>query len=474
MEERDDDGDERLCHECIGDSVLKSEIHATGRPGDCHFCSNEGEATVSVEAFARRIDPVFRDVVVTAREEIRIVGDRVSFEPNGESPSFIMTEMTEAADEEICQRVVSYLSGLHAWDVHDGGFDWYDDTSEIYAINDAIDVRLRERWTDFCQQLKQERRYFLEDGIAVLDDILTPLLDGRWPDGGAIRTIGPEDEDRYIYRGRLANDDGSSAQILQQRIRQLGAAKPGKAGAGRMNAAGVSIFYGAFDPVTCVAELRVPVGGSAIVGRFEILRPLRILDLTRLEDAQRRLSYFEAGYGELQGYAGFVRGLHEEMKRAVIPGREMLDYLPTQIIAEYLWARADPPFDGLIFGSSQISETQNNISLFPHASIVEGAEDEPERKIHFRYVSHDEDAELEEERIIFEPLPPAAPAPAAASQTRDDDWFSSLSGDEPDAAPEATLRLTENGISRHYVRAIAYETDPAIPIGFSDWEDPHL
>ena len=472
MEEREEDDDVRVCHDCIGEIVLKAEIQRTGRLGDCSFCANENEPTVTIAALARRIDPVFQEVVGSAPEDVIINGDRVSWGPSGESPSFLMTEMTEAADEEIGQALVSHLSDLHEWDVNEGAFDYYDDASEIYAIVDASDGQLRERWTHFCSQLKQERRFFLDDGIAVLDEIFAPLLEGRWPDGGAIRVIGPEDEDRFVYRARLANDEAESASILRQRISQLGAPRPGRAGPGRMNPAGVSVFYGAFDPKTCVAELRVPVGGSAIVGRFEIIRPLRVLDLTRLETASRRISYFEKDYAELQGYAGFVRGFHEEVKRAVLPGRETLDYLPTQIVAEYLWARANPPFDGLIFGSSQITETKNNIALFPHASIVEGFEAEVERKIHFSYTHYDEDGENAEERVTFEPLPAEPQQPQRTGRTvSDEDWFASLSSHEAPAAPEPALRLADDGVVRHRVRAIKYDTEPPIPIAFSDWQD---
>ena len=472
MEEFDDDDDLRVCHGCIGETVLRAEILRDGREGECGYCANEAEMSVTIAALARRVDDVFREVVGTASEEIRIVGQDVTFGPSGETPGFLMTEMTEAADERIGEDIIAYLSQVHQWDVHDGDFDYYDDTSDTYAIYGASDGQLKDRWTRFCARLKQERRFFLDDGVAVLDEILAPLLEGRWPDGGAIRTIGPDDADRFIYRGRLANDDGMSIEILKQRISQLGAARPGKAGPGRMNPAGVSVFYGAFDPTTCVAELRVPVGGSAIVGRFEVLRPLRILDLTRLEAAQRRISYFEPGYAELQGYAGFLRGFHEEVKRAVLPGRETLDYLPTQIVAEYLWARADPPFDGLIFGSSLLTDTQNNIALFPHASLVEGAEDEAERKVHFRYTHSDEDGDNCEERVLFETLSSPEDEPnRSGPESFADDWFGSSASDDEPPVIQPTLRLTEDGVARHRVRAISYETFPVVPINFSDWED---
>lgn len=469
MDKQDHDDDRRVCHVCVGEAVLTAEILRGGRPATCDFCGNEDEPSVTIAALARRVDDTFQSVVRIAPEEFRMTGGRPDFGPNGDTPSALMAEMIEAADDEIGREIVEHLSGLYQWDVHDGGFDWYDDSSDIYAIETSGDGRLKERWVRFSAQLKQERRFFLEEGIEVLDEILSPLLDGRWPDGGAIRTIGPDD-DRFIYRGRVANDDGASASILRQRISQLGAARPGQAGAGRMNPAGVSVFYGAFDPVTCVAELRVPVGGAAIVGRFEILRPLRLLDLTRLDSAQRQLSYFEPGYAELRGYADFLRGFHEEIRRAVIPGRETLDYLPTQIVAEYLWAKADPPFDGLIFGSSQISETQNNIVLFPHAATLEGAEAEPERKISFAYTSGDEDGEELKEQVFFEPLPPAV-ADKPPARELPDDWFAWHGGVDEIGPPQPALRLAEDGVARYRVRGIVYDTEPAIPIAFADDEE---
>ena len=58
-----------------------------------------------------------------------------------------------------------------------------------------------------------------------------------------------------------------------------------------MNAAGVPAFYGATDVDTCVAELAIPIGGAAIVGKFELLEPVHVLDLRLLSRASPRYSY---------------------------------------------------------------------------------------------------------------------------------------------------------------------------------------
>jgi len=140
-----------------------------------------------------------------------------------------------------------------------------------------------------------------------------------------------------------------------------------------VNPAGIPVFYGSFDVATCAAELRAPVGRSAIVGKFEILRTIRVLDLTLLKNAMFNISYFDDDVIRKFAYNRFLRGFHREIKKPVIPGSETLDYLPTQFVAEYLWTKVNPPLDGLIFGSAQTSEPNaKNIAIFPRASRAEG------------------------------------------------------------------------------------------------------
>ena len=52
------------------------------------------------------------------------------------------------------------------------------------------------------------------------------------------------------------------------------------AAAGRMNARGISVFYGANDPLVALSEVRPPVGARVAIARFEIIRPIKLLDLT--------------------------------------------------------------------------------------------------------------------------------------------------------------------------------------------------
>ena len=166
------------------------------------------------------------------------------------------------------------------------------------------------------------------------------------------------------------------------------------------------------------------------------------------------------------------------VRRAVIPGRETLDYLPTQVIAEYLWSQAKPKIDGIVFGSAQITDSANNVVLFPNAASVEGADEDSERKI--RYFHHhparnDEDADEDEQRdrdmVTFE-APTGDDANAPARDPNDEDnWLAGLwepVNAVPDLGP--ALRLGDNDVWRMRVDGIRYVTHP-IQVEFDEWEE---
>lgn len=462
-----------VCHACIGEPRLKAEIRRRGRIGECAYCGADHLRTVTMGELADRVSPVYRMGIGRADEGIVHHGDNVAWGvQGGKYPSEIVADLIEPSDTSIADRVVSILAQRHQYDAFHGGFDAYDDTDDTYEWREPSDPQFHERWAAFCQALKHNHRFFNSEGEGLLDSILGPVLAGRFP--GAVRTLGPEDDQRFIYRAREANDEAARAQIYRQPIRQLSAPPAERASQGRMNAPGISVFYGSFDVDTCVAELRLPVGGAAVLGRFEILRPLRILDLTRLEAADEQLSYFEPDYSRKRAYLNFVRSFHQEIRRPVVPGRATLDYLPTQVVAEYLATRAEPTIDGMIFGSAQITGSRRNIVLFSRAILVEGADTEPERQIRHIWLDAPFDDDEEAQELVYfqaiAPAPDPPPAPAHSFNVDEDIWFGALAEVDAAAPPAPTLRLDLTSMQVVRVRSIVYETDP-VPIRLDEWVD---
>lgn len=137
-----------------------------------------------------------------------------------------------------------------------------------------------------------------------------------------------------------------------------------------MNPTGIPVFYGSFDPLTCISAIRVPVGGIAAAASFQLLRPVQVLDLTAFDEGPDHVSYFDRNRVEILEHMLFLAVFHREMRRPVLPQDEAIDYVPTQAVADFLANQFEPQLDGLIYSSSLTSEQGRNIVLFPDAALV--------------------------------------------------------------------------------------------------------
>ena len=128
-----------------------------------------------------------------------------------------------------------------------------------------------------------------------------------------------------------------------------------------MNAEGIPVFYGALDERTCVAEIRAPVGSYVVLGEFELLARVSILDLTALSIPYSGVSHFDPDYTEVRSREKFLLEWVQEISRPVIPQEEAREYLASQVVADYLANRVDPRLDGMIFNSSQTGGAGRNL-----------------------------------------------------------------------------------------------------------------
>jgi hypothetical protein len=146
----------------------------------------------------------------------------------------------------------------------------------------------------------------------------------------------------------------STLRLGQKRPERDVGPPPDKAVPGRMNAAGISVFYGATDADLALGEVQAPVGSKVLIGHFEILQPLMLLDLKALERVvDERGSIFDSNYGRRLKRADFLRGLCHRISKPVMPTDRERDYLPTQAIADFLATTANPPIDGILYPSVQ-------------------------------------------------------------------------------------------------------------------------
>lgn len=138
--------------------------------------------------------------------------------------------------------------------------------------------------------------------------------------------------------------------------RELGPPPPELAKASRMSAAGISVFYAAFDIVTARAEttLRSPPGRSFTCARWINSRPLAVLDLTKLPDLPSVYEVPRYNRDDLVFLRHFVHSITQPVS---FDDKVHIDYVPTQIVTEYFrhhyQIRGSQGLDGIVYPSAQ-------------------------------------------------------------------------------------------------------------------------
>ncbi len=132
-----------------------------------------------------------------------------------------------------------------------------------------------------------------------------------------------------VYRGRQHN---AGEKIIS--ADQIGSPPPKFAKANRMSAAGISMFYGAFEEKTCFKEIEnlAWVDSEITTGKFINLTDLNLIDFTKMEFP----SLFDPTNRAKRSVAKFLASFIKDMSTPVKPDDSVhIDYVPTQVVTEY-------------------------------------------------------------------------------------------------------------------------------------------
>jgi len=331
-----------------------------------------------------------------------------------------------------------------------------------YEQKGTSDEAWREEWRSFEKSLKTEARFFSRAAASHLTAIFNGIDVMRSRDGRPLVVdAGPGTDFSSVYRARVFQSDDKLVAALCRPDQQLGSPPTILAGAGRMNARGISVFYGANDPTAAIAEVRPPVGSQVAVARFEIIRPLRLLDLTALSAVSDGGSAFDPELAGRLERAMFLRSLSQRITRPVMPDDEAFEYLATQAVADFLATEGAVPLDGIIFPSVQAAGAVLNIVLFHKAARVEKVDVSAGAEISARSGHMEEDG-WETEYEVIERVPTAA-EPAEPQETGDGPDFAALAMSPWESVDadwrEPSLRIIIDSVCVHIIRRVQFETD---------------
>ena len=468
-DENDDLNQNHLCFNCVGDSFLREEIQRGGHRARCSYCKRV-ESTFTIDNLAERVDQAFEQHYARTSDQPnswqeRLLSDRESnydWDRDGEPVVWAIANAA-SIDEEVAQDIQSILEEKHGdYDSAAMGEETEFHPHSYYEEKAPSDKTWQAAWTEFEQTLKTEARFFSRSATDHLGSLFSAIetmstIDNR----PMVIDAGPGTSLTSLYRARVFQSDSALVAALCRPDLHLGPPPSRLASPGRMNASGISVFYGANRSGAAISEVRPPIGSQVAVAQFDIVRPTRLLDLTALSGAREHGSIFDPDFATRTERAAFIRGLGARISQPIMPEDEAFDYLPTQAVADFLATQSSPWIDGIIFPSSQAGDDGLNVILFHKASGVEEIEVPEGTEVTADTAQMYEDG-WEREYTVIKWMPPKSDCdePASDDVCQHDAQLSKIeSGHSPSDVHHAhTLRLNINSIKVHVVNRVSYDT----------------
>lgn len=364
-----------ICHNCIEDTFLKSSIEKTGTLGLCSFC-HVGGKVVSMETLANYVEEAisqhYRQTPVDPSDYESMLIREFShcWERAGEPISSLISGIA-GLDKDIAEEIRVILH-YRTYDLDEAqmGIEFPFDEDAQYEESDCSEGAFTEKWDKFKSKLNTEARYFSRELLEILDDVFSGLESHTTLSGtSVVVNAGPGSSIPNIYRSRVFQSREKLEKALIDPDLEIGPPPAKYAKSGRMNARGIPVFYGSMDFYSAIAEVRPPVGSRVAVMRFDIIRPIRLLNLPALGTIKISGSVFDPDYIQKLQRAKFLKRLQELMTQVVMPDDEDSEYLVTQAVAGYL--AVEKKLDGIIYPSSQSANHKNNAVLFSHSALIE-------------------------------------------------------------------------------------------------------
>lgn len=361
MEEVEDRGwnDPRtnVCQHCIGDLYLRRLVRKHLTEANCTYCKSKSRkaapTSVVMEAVMRAVKYSYNDEASAGFPYDN------EMSPDYLMSSYVLESVLDSQDldwpEKLKKDVANAFLNTGWIDAPDG--EW---------MGAHPHERLHWSWDDFARAVKHQSRFHFQtrkrqrscsDNLISMHDML-PFLGSLIRRHRMVCTVS---ESSIFYRVRCGKHP--------HEIAELGARSDGKGTAGRMNPAGISYLYLAFDEKTALTETRTNPGDEATISQWVASRYLSVIDLTRNLSCRSIFENEKREYETVQFLWRFVDEISKPVER---DGSEHIEYVPTQVVSEY-FAQAfrnakDKHVDGLIYPSS-VQPGGKNLVIFPALDV---------------------------------------------------------------------------------------------------------
>jgi len=349
-----------ICNRCFIDKKIRAYIkkHGTRVASGyiCPNCSATSKVTHSINpmTLSKKLQRVI--LKFYAHEHVHgLFGSARSNCDDGEYPaSFarlsnlndVCFDLFDDDSDRLSQFIVDHRN-LRA--EMDGGDTFFDSTyDDVWKENCWFDMSENE-WYDFSENVKHNARFFDHSTYS-----RTQFLKNLFP---TFKILLIKAYPSTFYRARIVDSIPTKVKISSNPLEQLDKPLNRIAGYNRFSPAGISYIYLADTIDTALAEVRSTVGQECAYGEFELESGLKIIDL-RKRNLLNHLDYFDDDFSS-STYC-FLSAFTINIAQPIAEHDKLIDYVPTQIVSEFLWSKG---FDGFLYDSN-LSRSGYNLVVF--------------------------------------------------------------------------------------------------------------
>ncbi|EEQ1540994.1 RES family NAD+ phosphorylase [Escherichia coli] len=430
--------DKYICHKCVNDKYVMQHIIKTGNNFQvCSYCKRKRK-NIHLKYILKMMNEVF-EYYYDIYEDIYDSGRGDSAQDVIYGELGVEWDVAEDIYEFLCDEYNPH---------NDYDYIRYND-GFVYRHINHYSGELAHTWSKATDSLMKETRYFNREVNDFLDSLFSDIDKLKNRDSNSpIKTLTDE---VHLFRARVFEDQEEVKQALEHPEKNFGPPPTTLARSGRMNAQGISVFYGATSVNLAIAEVRPPVGSIVVTACFVPLRELKVLDISALDSISFGSgSKFDPQTRKTSERAIFFSTLSRKLTLPTFGKRQDSDYLITQVVADYLGDRNKFKLDGVSFKSTQVdangedAETGYNVVLFNKSSGVRHAADKS-RRYNVEMYEHIEDDQYafvpEIQLIVEEQIKPRHMGSFSSSHDKND-----------------ALLLKTNSMTYHKITGVKYQT----------------
>jgi hypothetical protein len=331
------------CSNCFVDIELKGFINSNSmKTGDCDFCKTLNTPVINPREFEEKfisLVEIYEPVVGEINEDLspNLIHKKIQ-----EDWSIFNDKIDANTHQKLLKEILS--SSFNNDD------ELFTSSHELRVIIHKLEEAesLEKEWESFANEIKTNNRFFIGESISL--ELLKDLF--------RVHTKAYK-KGKLFYRGRISTKEG----YLKEK---MGKPPVGVSKSGRANPVGIPYLYISTEKETVLYESRATHSDFITIAEFRLIdESMKVLRLRRIDDLSPFMA--EDGLEKYLKYRKYLKRLEKELSKPLRRhDDEMLDYLPTQYLCEYVKSLG---YDAIEYGSS-LHDGGINLAVFDD-SIME-------------------------------------------------------------------------------------------------------